>query len=117
MEAKAIERRLSPKVLRWPLSRGDRARIELRADGLYKIILDRRDNVIGAGIVAPHAGELILPWTRLIANRRKIASMAGSVIPYPAFSDDSRRVALTNYAGLSANPWVRRFIDVLSSFP
>jgi pyruvate/2-oxoglutarate dehydrogenase complex dihydrolipoamide dehydrogenase (E3) component len=117
MEDEAIGHRLSPKVLRWPLSRGDRARIERRADGLYKVILDRRNNVIGAAIVAPHAGELILPWTRMIANRRKIASMAESVIPYPAFSDDSRRVALTNYAALSANPWVRRFIDVVSSFP
>jgi pyruvate/2-oxoglutarate dehydrogenase complex dihydrolipoamide dehydrogenase (E3) component len=116
-EAQAIERGLSPKVLRWPSRRGDRARIELSGEGLFKIVLDRSGRVVGAGIAAPQAAELILPWSSMTRNRRKIASMATSVIPYPAFSDDSRRVALTNYQALSTNPWVRRFLDVVSFFP
>ena len=115
-EAEAAGRGISPKVLRWSLGRSDRARIDGRAEGLFKIILGRGGRVIGAGIVAPGAGELILPWTQMIASRQKIAAMAGAPAPYPTLSEDSRKVALTNYAAISANPWLRRALDMLSSF-
>jgi pyruvate/2-oxoglutarate dehydrogenase complex dihydrolipoamide dehydrogenase (E3) component len=115
-EAEATRRGLSPKVLRWSLGRSDRARIDGRADGLFKIILGRGSRVIGAGIVAPGAGELILPWTQMIASRQKIAAMASAPAPYPTLSEDCRKVALTNYAAISANPWLRRALDALSSF-
>jgi pyruvate/2-oxoglutarate dehydrogenase complex dihydrolipoamide dehydrogenase (E3) component len=115
-EAQAAARGISSKVLRWPLGRSDRARIEGRAEGLFKIVLDRASRVIGAGILAPEAGELILPWTQMIASRQRIAAMANVTAPYPTLSEDSRKVALTNYAGISSNPWLRRALDMLSSF-
>jgi pyruvate/2-oxoglutarate dehydrogenase complex dihydrolipoamide dehydrogenase (E3) component len=115
-EAEAAASGLVPKVLRWPLSRSDRARIERRTEGLLKIVLDPKSRVIGAGIVGLNAGELILPWTQMVAERQKIGSMAGVVIPYPTLSDASRRVALANYETLASNPWVRRVIDVVTSF-
>jgi pyruvate/2-oxoglutarate dehydrogenase complex dihydrolipoamide dehydrogenase (E3) component len=114
-EAEAAARGISTRILRWSLGRSDRARIEGRTDGLFKIVLDRRSRVIGAGILAPGAGELILPWTQMIASRQRIAAMASAPAPYPTLSEDSRKVALTSYAGLSANPWLRRALDVLSS--
>ena len=115
-EAQAAARGISPKVLRWSLGRSDRARIEGRPEGLFKIILDRASRVIGAGILAPEAGELILPWTQMIASRQRVAAMASAPAPYPTLSEDSRKVALTNYAAISANPWLRRALDMLSSF-
>jgi pyruvate/2-oxoglutarate dehydrogenase complex dihydrolipoamide dehydrogenase (E3) component len=115
-EAQAAERGLSPRVLRWSLARSDRARIEGHPPGLFKIVLDRRSRVIGAGIVAPEAGELILPWTQMIAARQRIGAMANAPAAYPTLSEDSRKVALTSYAAMSSNPWLRRALDMLSSF-
>lgn len=114
-EAEAAERGLSRKILRWPLSRSDRARIERRPQGLLKVVIGRGGRVIGAGLVGLHAGELILPWARMVAAGEKIGSMAKTVVPYPTLSEESRRVALTNYRGLASNPWVRRVIDMVSS--
>jgi pyruvate/2-oxoglutarate dehydrogenase complex dihydrolipoamide dehydrogenase (E3) component len=114
-EAEAAERGLSRKILRWPLSRSDRARIERRPQGLLKVVIGRGGRVIGAGLVGLHAGELILPWARMVAAGERIGSMARTVVPYPTLSEESRRVALTNYRGLASNPWVRRVIDMVSS--
>jgi pyruvate/2-oxoglutarate dehydrogenase complex dihydrolipoamide dehydrogenase (E3) component len=115
-ETEAAEQGLSPRVLRWPLSRSDRARIERRPQGLIKIVLDRRSRVIGAHIVGINAGELIFSWGPMVAYRRRISVMAGAVAPYPTLSEDNRRAALTNYRALASNLWVRRLIDVVSSF-
>jgi pyruvate/2-oxoglutarate dehydrogenase complex dihydrolipoamide dehydrogenase (E3) component len=115
-EAEAAERGLVPKILRWPLRLSDRARIERRTEGVLKIILDRKNRVIGASIVGLDAGELILPWTQMVAGQQKIGSMASAVAPYPTLSDASKRVALINYQALASNPWVRRIVDMVTSF-
>jgi pyruvate/2-oxoglutarate dehydrogenase complex dihydrolipoamide dehydrogenase (E3) component len=115
-EAEAVGQGQSPRVLRWPFSRSDRARTERRTQGLIKIVLDRKSRVIGAHIVGTNAGELIFPWAAMVAYRRSIAAMAGAVAPYPTLSEDNRRAALTNYRALASNLWVRRLIDVVSSF-
>ncbi|HEY7764826.1 MAG TPA: FAD-dependent oxidoreductase [Aestuariivirgaceae bacterium] len=114
-EAEAAARGLGPKILRWPLARSDRARIERRPHGLFKIVLDHRSRVIGAGIVAPEAGELILPWAELAAKRRSIRALSDAVLPYPTLSQESPRISLAAYAGLAGNPWLRRALDMLSS--
>jgi pyruvate/2-oxoglutarate dehydrogenase complex dihydrolipoamide dehydrogenase (E3) component len=114
-EAEAAARGLGPNILRWPLARSDRARIERRPHGLFKIVLDHRSRVIGAGIVAPEAGELILPWAELAAKRRSIRALSDAVLPYPTLSQESPRISLAAYAGLAGNPWLRRALDMLSS--
>ena len=50
------------KVLRWKLAENDRAQTERETEGMVKAITDRRGRILGATIVAPHAGELIQPW-------------------------------------------------------
>jgi pyruvate/2-oxoglutarate dehydrogenase complex dihydrolipoamide dehydrogenase (E3) component len=115
-EAEAAEAGLAPRLLQWPLIRSDRARIERRTEGALKIVLDRKNRVIGANMVGVDAGELILAWTQMVGARRKIGSMASAVVPYPSFSDVSKRVALTNYQAIASSPWLRRAIDMLASF-
>jgi pyruvate/2-oxoglutarate dehydrogenase complex dihydrolipoamide dehydrogenase (E3) component len=115
-EAEAAARGLAPQVLRWPLARSDRARIEGRPSGLFKVVLDRRGRVLGAGIVAPEAGELIFPWAQLTARRMSIRALSDAVLPYPTLSQENPRLSLIPYARLAGNPWLRRALDVLSSF-
>ncbi len=59
-EAEAIAAGLQPRILRWPLADNDRAIAERDITGLVKLIVSR-NRVVGAGILAPHAGEMIKP--------------------------------------------------------
>ena len=79
-EAKAAGRRI--RVLRWPMSENDRAVAEQDETGLVKLVVSG-NRVIGAGILAPHAGEMIGQWTLAIARKIPLSAMAGLIVPYP----------------------------------
>ena len=75
------------------LSANDRAVAERRTEGMLKLVTHRNGRVLGATILAPHAGEMIAAWALAISARRKIAGMAGLVVPYPTFADAGKRAA------------------------
>ena len=115
-EAEARKAGHDPKVLKWPFRENDRAQTERETDGLVKVVLDARGRVLGASIVGCHAGELIVPWVQMIAAKRKIKAMIDPVFPYPTLSEASKRAALSNFATLASNKWVRRVVNTLASF-
>jgi len=75
------------------LTGNDRAVAERRTEGMVKIVTHRNGRILGATILAPQAGEMILAWSLAIGTRRKIASMAGVIAPYPTFGDAGKRAA------------------------
>ena len=79
-EARAAGRSIG--ILRWPLSENDRAVAERDESGLVKLIVSG-NRVIGAGILAPHAGEMIGAWTLAISRRIPMSALAGMITPYP----------------------------------
>ncbi len=81
------------RVLRAPFSENDRARAERDPDGLVKIITTARGVIVGAGMVGPHAGEVIQSWCLPIARGMKIKHMAGLILPYPTFGEINKRAA------------------------
>ncbi len=101
------------KVLRAPFTGNDRAQAEGRTEGLVKIIIGRRGRILGAGIVAPGAGELIQPWILALAQGLRISAMAGPVLPYPTRGEAGRRAATGYFAGFASNPLVRRVIGLI----
>ncbi len=74
------------RLLRVPLAENDRAQAERRLDGLVKLVVSRRGRVLGAGILAPHAGEMIGTWTLAILRRIPLSALAGMIVPYPTLS-------------------------------
>ncbi len=76
-----------------PLTGNDRAVAERRTEGMVKLVIHRNGRILGATILAPQAGEMILAWSLAISTRRKIASMAGVIAPYPTFGDAGKRAA------------------------
>jgi pyruvate/2-oxoglutarate dehydrogenase complex dihydrolipoamide dehydrogenase (E3) component len=102
------------RVLRWSLHDNDRAQAERRGDGLAKIITTPGGRILGAGIVGPHAGELVLPWALAIANKLRIASMASVVAPYPTFSEVSKRAAGSFFAPTLFGTRTRRLVRLLA---
>lgn len=115
-EAVARERHSKINVLRWHLAENDRAQAERTTEGVIKVITDSHARVLGATIVAPHAGELILPWVLAKSNALRLSAMAGVIAPYPTFSEISKRVAGSYYTPTLFSPRTRMLVRFLRLF-
>jgi len=91
-EADATAAGRAVQVLRWPLSENDRAIAERDETGLVKLVVSG-NRIIGAGILSPHAGEMIGPWTLAIARKIPLSALAGMIVPYPTRSEAGKRAA------------------------
>ncbi len=96
-EAEAREAGHRVSVLRWPLAENDRAVAEGESLGLVKLVV-ARNRVLGAGILAPHAGEMIGQWTLAIAERTRLSALAGMILPYPTRAEIGKRAAGSYFA-------------------
>jgi pyruvate/2-oxoglutarate dehydrogenase complex dihydrolipoamide dehydrogenase (E3) component len=105
------------KVLRWTLAENDRAQTERETDGMVKAITDRRGRILGATIVAPHAGELIQPWCLAIAKRLKISALASFVPPYPTLGEASKRAAGSYFTDMLFGARTRGLVRFLARLP
>lgn len=81
------------KITDWPFSENDRARAERKTSGMVRVITDKRGRILGASILAPHAGEMIHSWTLAINAGLNISAMANAIAPYPSWSEASKRAA------------------------
>ena len=101
------------RVERVPLTDNDRARAEGRTEGMVKVITHRDGQILGAGIVAPAAGEMIMAWSLAIARRQKIAAMASTIAPYPTYGDASKRAAGQFFTQRLFSPRTRALVRLL----
>lgn len=81
------------QVMRVPLANIDRAIAERRREGMVKIATHKNGRILGASILAPNAGEMILAWVLAISSEQKIGKMASLIAPYPTFGDASKQAA------------------------
>lgn len=101
------------RVLQANFSDNDRARAGREIDGAIKVVCTDKGVVLGAGIVGAGAGELILPWVWAVAERRKIGTLAGLVVPYPTMSEISKRAAGSYFTPTLFGPRMRRIVRLL----
>jgi pyruvate/2-oxoglutarate dehydrogenase complex dihydrolipoamide dehydrogenase (E3) component len=113
-EARAKHRAVS--VARSEFADNDRAVTERMRDGFVKAIVGGGGAILGATIVGPHAGDLILPWVMAIRKRLTLREMTGFIVPYPTFSEASKRAASSYYAPMLFSPRIRSLARVLSWF-
>ena len=117
-EAQARERHADGvRVVRWPLHENDRAQAERATAGLVKVVADRRGRVLGAGIVAPHAGELIHVWCLAMARGLKLGTVAQMVVPYPTLGEASKRAAGSFFTDSLFSPRTRWLVRLLQRLP
>ncbi len=116
-EAEARAAGLRVGVLRAPLAENDRAIAEGQTAGLVKLVVSRRGRVLGAGILAPHAGEMINLWTLAIGRRVPLGALAGMIVPYPTRSEAGKRAASSRYADRLFAPGPRRLARLLAKLP
>jgi pyruvate/2-oxoglutarate dehydrogenase complex dihydrolipoamide dehydrogenase (E3) component len=115
-EAKARERKLKIRILRWPYHDNDRAQAERETRGHIKVITTVKGRIVGATIVGIEAGELITTWTLAIAQGLNIRNLTGIVVPYPTLSEIGKRAAIDFFTPSLTSPWVRRIIALMRIF-
>ena len=76
------------------MTENDRAVTEGDTRGMVKLVV-ADDRVLGAGILAPHAGEMMGVWTLAITQRTKLSALAGMIVPYPTRAEAGKRAAGT----------------------
>ena len=116
-EALARERHGTIRVLRWSMHENDRAQTEGDAEGGVKVITDRKGRILGAGIVGPHAGELIHLWALAIAQRMKIGAIANMIAPYPTLGEAGKRAAGSYYVPTLFSDRTKRVVRFLLRLP
>jgi len=103
-------------VLRWSFAENDRAQAERATDGFAKVVTDRKGRIVGATIVGPRAGELILPWVAAVSDRQRVGPMAGIIAPYPTLSEVSKRAAGSYFAPKLFSPRMKKIVRFLQRF-
>lgn len=92
-ETEAKKTGIDHRIYTFPLADIDRAQTEGETQGMAKVVTTPRGKVLGAAIVAPHAGELIAEYALAIANGMKASDISASIHAYPTFAQINRRVA------------------------
>ncbi len=115
-EVEATEAGLKIRILRWPMAENDRAMAERDTAGLVKLIVSG-NRVVGAGILAPNAGEMISQWTLAIAQRTKLSALAGLIVPYPTRGEAAKRAVGTNFAAALFSDRTKTLVRLLSRLP
>jgi pyruvate/2-oxoglutarate dehydrogenase complex dihydrolipoamide dehydrogenase (E3) component len=113
-EARAAGHRIA--VLRWPLADNDRATTERDTAGLVKLVV-AGNRVLGVGILAPNAGEMIGLWGLAIARRVKLGVLASLVLPYPTRGEAGKRAASNFFVPRLFAPRTKAIVHFLARLP
>jgi pyruvate/2-oxoglutarate dehydrogenase complex dihydrolipoamide dehydrogenase (E3) component len=91
-----------------PLEENDRARLDGAAEGFLRVHLARgTDRILGATLVAEHAGDMISEITVAMVNQVGLGGIGAAIHPYPTQAEVFRRAADTWRRG-KLTPLVRR---------
>jgi pyruvate/2-oxoglutarate dehydrogenase complex dihydrolipoamide dehydrogenase (E3) component len=92
-EKQAQEQRIPVTTFTQPLSEVDRAVIDGETEGFVKVHVRKgTDTIVGATIVARHAGEMISELTLAMAARAGLKTLARTIHPYPTQADALRKL-------------------------
>jgi pyruvate/2-oxoglutarate dehydrogenase complex dihydrolipoamide dehydrogenase (E3) component len=91
-EAEAARQGIPIQTFIRPLSEVDRAIVDGEAEGMVKIHVKRgRDKILGATIVARHAGEMISEITLAMVGKIGLGALASVIHPYPTQAEAIRQ--------------------------
>jgi pyruvate/2-oxoglutarate dehydrogenase complex dihydrolipoamide dehydrogenase (E3) component len=105
------------RIHRWPLSENDRAIAEGRPEGLVKLVVTAKGRLLGAGILAPRAGEMAGLYGLMIGRKLPLSALASMVLPYPTLSEGGKRAAGEFYTPKLLSPFTKRLIGLLKRLP
>ena len=107
----AEEKGLGVSSITVPLTDVDRALLDGETEGFVRIHLEKgKDRILGATVVAEHAGEMISELTVAIQNGVGLSSLANVIHPYPTQAEAIRKAA-DQYNRTRLTPTVRKIFD------
>jgi pyruvate/2-oxoglutarate dehydrogenase complex dihydrolipoamide dehydrogenase (E3) component len=93
-EAEARRDRVEIQSYTVPLSEVDRARLDGEEDGLVRLHVRKgTEEIVGATIVASHAGELISQLSLAMKNGLKLGAITSTIYPYPTQAEAIKKAA------------------------
>ncbi|MEI8383083.1 MAG: mercuric reductase [Planctomycetota bacterium] len=91
-EVTARDKQIAIQTFIQPLSHIDRAQLESATEGFVKIhVKAGSDQIVGATIVADHAGEMIGEIVLAMTNRIGLGRLASTIHPYPTVAEAIRK--------------------------
>jgi pyruvate/2-oxoglutarate dehydrogenase complex dihydrolipoamide dehydrogenase (E3) component len=115
-ENEAQEKGIAVETYNQPLKAVDRAVLEEETDGFARVHIKKgTDRILGATIVASHAGEMISHFTMAMTNGLGLKKIARTIFPYPTQAEAVRktgdaynRARLTPFVKKLFNWWLSR---------
>ena len=101
------------EVFHFDVSQLDRAITDNNKTGVAKI-LTNKGRVIGAHLIAPHAGELIHELALAVQENMKISKLTSLVHAYPSYSQLNKRLAGQYYKDRLFNPLTKKVVALLN---
>lgn len=109
-EGDAKEKGVELTTLTAPLSDIDRAVLDGEAEGFARVHLRKgTDKILGATIVARHAGEMINEFSLAITNGLGISAIAKTIHPYPTQAEVIKRLG-DAYNRTRLTPFVKNLL-------
>lgn len=110
-ESDAKEKGIELTTLTVPLSDIDRAVLDGESEGFARVHLRKgTDKILGATIVARHAGEMINEFSLAITNGIGISAIGKTIHPYPTQAEVIRRLA-DAYNRTRLTPFVKNLLS------
>lgn len=110
-ESEANERGIAVDRYEVPMAENDRALCDGEEEGFVKILTAKgKDKILGATIVASHAGDLIGALSLAMAGGAGLSAMAGAILPYPTQAEVIKTAA-NRYMRTRLTPRVAALFD------
>lgn len=116
-EAEAHVKGLETETIHIPFADVDRAITDGETDGFAKILLKRgSDQILGATIVARHAGEFISEVTLAMVMKKGLKAIAQVIHPYPTQAEAIKKAADAYYRQAFLNPTTQFLLKLVAKF-
>lgn len=110
-EHEARERGLDVTTITVPLAEVDRAVLDGEAEGFARVhALRRSGRILGAALVAGHAGEMIGEMALAITAGLSLGQIAGTIHPYPTQGEVWKRIG-DAWSRTRLTPRIRRILE------
>lgn len=95
-ERDAKQQRIAIDTLTIPLSDVDRAVLDGAEEGFLRLHLQKgKDRILGATVVAEHAGDLLAGLSLAVTTKVGLNKIAGTILPYPTQAEVIKKAADT----------------------
>lgn len=111
--AQAAAQNIKTRIVEWPLWDNDRAVAEGIDAGLVRLVCAPNGKILGAGIVGPHAGDLLAPLILAMSQGMKIGALVALQIPYPTLSEAPKRAAGSWYTPMLYSDRTKKLVRLL----